>query len=127
DGHAAIANSAALNVAGIDRNTQNPFGGEILKNKQTGEPTGMLLDHAEELVGKSIPKPTVAEREQAFLLGVNREIALGWCQIQNAGSDPADVTLIRSAFEKGKVKLRIYNAVYGPGPAAETLLRDGMT
>jgi predicted amidohydrolase YtcJ len=126
DGHAAIASSAALNLAGIDRNTPNPFGGEILKDKQTGEPTGMLLDHAEELVEKSIPKSTVAEREQAFLLGVNREITLGWCQIQNAGSDPADVALIRNAFEKGRVKLRIYNAAYGPGPAAETLLRDGM-
>jgi predicted amidohydrolase YtcJ len=127
DGHAAIANSAALNLARIDKNTTNPFGGEILRDKHTGEPTGMLLDHAQELVTKNIPKPNEAEREQAFLLGVKREIELGWCQIQNAGSEPADAALIRHAFDAGKVKLRIYNAVYGPGPAAESLLRDGMT
>src|SRR5439155_15971523 len=73
DGHAAIANSAALNIARIDKNTSNPFGGEILKDKTTGEPSGMLLDNAMDLVGKNIPKPTDTEREQAFLLGVNRE------------------------------------------------------
>jgi hypothetical protein len=127
DGHAAIANSAALNMARIDKNTPNPFGGEILKDKQSGEPTGMLLDHAQELVAKNIPKPTEAERAQAFLLGVKREIELGWCQIQNAGSYLADIERMRDAFEAGKVKIRVYNAVYGPGPAAESLLREGIT
>jgi predicted amidohydrolase YtcJ len=126
DGHAAIANSAALNMARIDKNMPNPFGGEILKDKQSGEPTGMLLDHAQELMAKHIPKPTDAEREQAFLLGVKREIELGWCQIQNAGSDLADIASIRHAFDAGKVKLRVYNAVYGPGPAITALFREGI-
>jgi hypothetical protein len=124
DGHAAIANSAALNMAKIDKNTPNPFGGEILKDKQSGEPTGMLLDHAQELVAKNIPKPTEAEREQAFLLGVKREIELGWCQIQNAGSDLADIMPMRNAFKAGKVKLRIYNAVY-LGLASPPLFLEG--
>src|SRR3984893_2108612 len=127
DGHAAIANSAALKMAGIDKKTANPFGGEILKDKQTGEPTGMLLDHAQELVAKNIPKPTDAEREEAFVLGVKREIDLGWCEIQNAGSELVDIERMRHAFEAGKVKLRVYNAVYAPGTAATALLHDGMT
>ncbi|HXM33099.1 MAG TPA: amidohydrolase [Chthoniobacterales bacterium] len=127
DGHAAIANSTALKMAGIDKNTANPFGGEILKDKQTGEPTGMLLDKAQGLVAKNIPQPTDAEREEAFLLGVKREIDLGWCEIQNAGSELADVERMRHAFEAGKVKLRVYNAVYAPGTAAVALLHDGMT
>src|SRR5436309_11215742 len=83
DGHAAIANSAALKIAKIDKNTPNPFGGEILKEKTTGEPTGMLLDNAQELVRKNIPKPTASDREQALVTGINREIRLGWCEIQN--------------------------------------------
>jgi predicted amidohydrolase YtcJ len=66
DGHAAIANIAALKSAKIDKGTPNPFGGEILKDKTTGEPTGMLLDNAQDLVAKNIPKPTEAEREQAL-------------------------------------------------------------
>jgi predicted amidohydrolase YtcJ len=126
DGHASIANSSALNMARISKDSSSPFGGEILKDKQTGEPTGMLLDHAQELVARNIPQPTAAEREQAFLLGVKREIELGWCQVQSAGSNLPDVGAIRHAFDSGQVKLRVYNAVYGPGPASESLLREGI-
>jgi len=125
DGHALIANSAALRIAKIDKETPNPFGGEILRDKQTGEPTGMLLDHAQELVRKNIPQPTEAERREAFVVGVKRELSLGWCQIQNAGSNLDDLPPMRQALEAGQCKLRVYNAVYGPGPAAAALLKDG--
>src|SRR5712692_2008890 len=125
DGHAAIANSAALKIAKIDKNTPNPFGGEILKDK--GEPTGMLLDSAQDLVAKNIPKPTEAEREQALLRGVNREIGLGWCEIQNAGSHKEDVGLTKKAFADSKIKIRFINAVYGPGEDAQRFLQEGST
>jgi predicted amidohydrolase YtcJ len=125
DGHASVANSAALKIAGIDKNTGDPFGGQILKTN--GEPNGMLLDNAQELVLKNIPKPTDAEREQALLRGIDREIGLGWSEIQNAGSDNADVELIRKAFDAGKIKIRFINAVHGPGEDAQKFLREGPT
>lgn len=126
DGHAAIANSIALKIGEITRDTPNPFGGEILKSKD-GEPTGMLLDNAQNLVAAKIPNPTEAERDQALLLCIKREIELGWCEIQNAGSEWNDQEVIRRAFEANKIKLRIYNAAYGPGPAAEQMLKSGTT
>jgi predicted amidohydrolase YtcJ len=125
DGHGVVVNSAALKIAGINKETPNPFGGEILRDKKSGEPLGMLLDHAEELVRKHIPAPTAAETERALLLGVKRSLELGWCQIQNAGSVLAEVELIRRLCDDGKIKLRIYNAVYGPGEPAARLLADG--
>ncbi len=127
DGHAAIANSAALKIAKIDKNMPNPFGGEILKDKKTGEPTGMLLDNAQDLVEKDIPKPTQAEREQALLTGINHEIGLGWCEIQNAGSHKEDIDLIKKAFADGQAKIRFINAVYGPGEDAQHFLKEGPT
>jgi predicted amidohydrolase YtcJ len=127
DGHAAIANSAALRIAKIDKETPNPFGGEILRDRRTGEATGMLLDHAQPLVQKNIPQPTEAERREAFVVGVKREVSLGWCQIQNAGSNLDDLPPMRQALESGEAKIRVYNAVYGPGPGANALLRDGPT
>jgi len=127
DGHAAIVNSAALKIAKIDKNTPNPFGGEILKDKATSEPNGMLLDKAQELVEKNIPKPTEAEREQALLTGINREIGLGWCEIQNAGSHKEDVDLIKKGFESGKIKIRFINCVFGPGEDAQNFLKEGAT
>jgi predicted amidohydrolase YtcJ len=127
DGHAAVANSAALRIAKIDKATANPFGGEILRDKQTGEPTGMLLDHAQELVQKDIPEPTEAERREAFVVGVKRELSLGWCEIQNAGSNLADLPPMRQALEAGQCRIRVYNAAYSPGPAGAALLRNGPT
>jgi len=125
DGHASIANSAALKIARIDKNTPDPFGGQILK--KSGDPNGMLLDNAQDLVARNIPKPTEGEREEALLRGIDREVKLGWCQIQNAGSHKEDVDLIRKAFETGKIKIRFVNAVYGPGEDAQNFLREGPT
>jgi predicted amidohydrolase YtcJ len=127
DGHAAVANSAALKIAQIDKNTPNPFGGEIVKDKATGEPTGMLLDSAQELVRKNIPPPTAAEREEALLTGINREIGLGWCEIQNAGSHKDDIDLIKKVYGAGKAKIRFVNCVYGPGDDARNFLKEGAT
>jgi predicted amidohydrolase YtcJ len=127
DGHAAIANSAALRMAKIDKKTKNPFGGEILKDKQTGEPTGMLLDHAQELVAKNLPHPSEAERREAFVVGVKRELSLGWCEIQNAGSNLDDLPPMLEALKAGQCKIRVYNAAYSPGPAGAALLRYGAT
>jgi predicted amidohydrolase YtcJ len=125
DGHASIANSAALKIAQINDNTPDPFGGQILR--KNGEPNGMLLDKAQELVAKNIPKATQAEREEALLRGIDREVKLGWCEIQNAGSHKEDADLIRKAFESGKIKIRFVNAVYGPGENAQNFLCDGPT
>jgi predicted amidohydrolase YtcJ len=125
DGHAAVANSAALKIANIDQHTPNPFGGQILK--RDSEPSGVLLDNAMDLVAKNIPPSTEAEREEALLLGVDREVKLGWCEIQNAGSELSDQEIIRRAYTAGKIKLRMINAAYGPGEAANALLKNGAT
>jgi predicted amidohydrolase YtcJ len=125
DGHASVANSAALKLAGIDRNTPNPFGGEISKDKATGEPAGMLLDRAQGLVTSHIPETTAADAEQAVILGVKRSIELGWCEIQDAGGTFAEVALYRKLYGEGKIRLRIYKAVYGPTPDSQRLLTEG--
>lgn len=123
DGHAAVANSTALRAAGVTAETAAPFGGEILK--ANGKPSGMLIDNAMGLVAQHIPPATSAEVEEAFLLGVKRSLELGWCQIQNAGSSIEESTLMRKLIADGKVKLRIYNAVSGPGEPADRLLQEG--
>ncbi len=50
DGHGAVANSAALKLAGITRATRSPEGGEIMRDATTGEPNGMVLDKAQSLI-----------------------------------------------------------------------------
>ncbi|HEX5873615.1 MAG TPA: amidohydrolase [Pyrinomonadaceae bacterium] len=127
DGHGAVANSAALKAAGIDKNTPNPFGGEISKDKKTGEPNGMLLDNAQGLVRRRVPPTTPADAERAVVLGVKRNIELGWTQIQDAGGSHADVDIFKKLYEAGTIKLRIYKAVHGPGASATRLINEGAT
>jgi predicted amidohydrolase YtcJ len=127
DGHGAVANSAALKEAGIDKNTPNPFGGEISKDKKTGEPNGMLLDNAQGLVRRRVPPTTPADAERAVVLGVKRNIELGWTQIQDAGGSYADVDIFKKLYEAGTIKLRIYKAVHGPGASATRLINEGAT
>ena len=127
DGHGSVANSAALKAAGIDKSTANPFGGEISKDKQTGEPNGMLLDNAQGLVRRRVPPTTPADAERAVVLGVKRNIELGWTQIQDAGGSYADVDIFKKLYEAGTIKLRIYKAVHGPGASATRLLNEGST
>jgi predicted amidohydrolase YtcJ len=125
DGHASVVNSAALKIAGIGKDTKNPFGGEISKDRKTGELTGMLLDAAQGLVRRHIPQASAADAEQAILLGVQRDLSLGWTQIQDAGGSYQDIELYQKLYGEGKIKLRIYKSVHGPGPSAEKLLSGG--
>jgi|ERR1043166_3491218 predicted amidohydrolase YtcJ len=124
DGHGAIANSAALKIAGVDKNIPSPFGGEISKDK-SGEPNGMMLDAAQDLVQSHIPPTTAADAEQALILGVQRDIKLGWTQVQDPGGSYADVALDSKLYSEGKIKLRIYKGLSAPGPEAQRLLKDG--
>lgn len=125
DGHGAVANSAALKIGGVTKETKDPFGGQILHDKETGEPTGMLLDTAQGFVSRHIPSGGGDNIEQAMVLANKRSVELGWTQIQDAGGGYRDVDLLKKLYGEGKLKIRIYKAVYGPGPEAQRLLAEG--
>ena len=124
DGHASVANSAALRLAGITRSTPAPAGGAINKDGD-GEPTGMLIDRAQGLVGRLVPPPTDEERDQEIIKGVEREIRLGWTQIQDAHGSWAEVDRIRRLYRDGKLKIRIVKAISGPSADADRLILQG--
>ena len=125
DGHGAVANSAAIKIADVGKDTPNPFGGEVSKDKASGEPNGMFLDAAQDLIQRHIPGTTAAEAERAVVLGVQRDIALGWTQVQDPGGSYAEVDIDSKLYQEGKIKLRIYKALSAPGPEAQRLFHDG--
>jgi hypothetical protein len=124
DGHASVANSAALKLANLTRNTPVPAGGAINKDGD-GEPTGMLIDRAQGLVSRLVPPPTEAEQDEAILKGVQREMELGWTQIQDAHGSWSEVERIRRFYRDGKIKIRIFKAISGPGADATRLIDQG--
>lgn len=125
DGHGTVVNSAALKIAGITKDTPSPFGGEISKDKQSGEPNGMLLDAAQGLVRRHVPPTSRADAERAVVLGVQRDLGLGWTQVQNPGGSYEDIDIYRKLYGEGKIKLRIYKVLSAPGKEAQRLLSEG--
>jgi predicted amidohydrolase YtcJ len=124
DGHAAIVNTRALELAGVTRSTPAPFGGALNKDAR-GELTGMLIDRAQSLVADKIPPSTAAQLDSAIVLGARRSVGLGWTQIQDAGGSWDDVARMRRLYQSGLLKLRIYKAIHGPSREADSLLTAG--
>ncbi|MFN0057321.1 MAG: amidohydrolase [Planctomycetota bacterium] len=125
DGHGAVANSKALALAGITRDAPaNPLGGEIVR-AENGEPTGMLLDNAQELVERLLPAPTAEQKREAFRRGAELYAKRGWTGVHVAGTTLADSRLLATLVEEGQIPIRIYSAVYGPGEDADALLAEG--
>jgi predicted amidohydrolase YtcJ len=110
DGHALVANSAALKAAGITRDTPAPAGGQILKGPD-GEPTGMLVDNAKGLVERLVPRETQARRLAAFRAAFKVETAYGWTGVHSMSVDAADVPLLEAMDARGEATLRVWNAV----------------
>ena len=124
DGHASIANSAALRLANITATTKAPSGGNINLDRD-GQPTGMLIDHAQGLVSGLIPRATEAEQDSALILASLRELSLGWTQVQDAHGTWGEVERMRKLYRSGGLRVRIYKAITGPGAGADRLIAQG--
>lgn len=124
DGHASIANSAALRLAGITADTPAPAGGAINLDAE-GQPTGMLIDAAQGLVSRHVPDRTDAQRERALELASERSVRLGWTQIQDAHGSWEEVALMRKLYGEGRIKVRLYKTITGPSAGADSLIRLG--
>jgi len=85
----------------------------------------MLLDAAQGLVRRHLPPTSAADAEQAVVLGVKRDVELGWCQVQDPGGSYAEVEIFKKLYSTGQIKLRIYKGLSGPGQEAQRLLREG--
>lgn len=119
DGHAALANSLALKLAGVTKETREPVGGVIVRDAQTGEPTGVLKDAAEELVARVIPRPTEAEMGEALKAALAEARRVGVTSVHNIttdsdsprGSFTSEIQLLRRAEEGGWLTVRLYNII----------------
>ena len=105
DGHMALANSKALDLAGITASTTDPVGGIVIKDGN-GNPTGILKDEAMGLVNRIIPDPTIDELDQAFDAAMDYALSLGITQVHDMGSWQSLETYKRN-HKNGRLKLRI--------------------
>lgn len=108
DGHAALVNSKALDIASI-KNSTRIDGGEILLKH------GLLIDNAMDLVMKKIPAYTIAQQVQGLMAAQEKCFSVGLTSVADAGLDKNTILLIDSLQQKGDLKMRI-NAMINPTP-----------
>ncbi|MFP4471918.1 MAG: amidohydrolase [Bacteroidales bacterium] len=105
DGHAALVNSKAMELAGITADTKVEGGDVIMKN---GEPTGVLIDNAIELVTDIIPEPDEEQMAEALLVAQKNCFAVGLTGVHDAGLVKKEIDVIDSLNKSGDLKMRMY-------------------
>ena len=107
DGHMALANSHALKLAGVTRDTPDPPGGQIVHDPKTGEPTGVLKDAAMSFVWKVAPESSFEERLDAARAATAHAAAHGVTSVQDMSAGN-DVGVYQTLLERGELKTRVY-------------------
>jgi predicted amidohydrolase YtcJ len=107
DGHMALANSLALKLAGVTKETKNPMGGVVVKDSKTGEPTGVLKDAAENLVERAVPEKSFEEKHAAARAATDYAAKMGVTSLTDMSAGE-DVGLYQYMLERGELKTRIY-------------------
>lgn len=116
DGHAAVANAVALRAAGIGPGTPDPAGGRILRRKD-GEPTGVLVDGAVDLVLRAVPKPDDATVERWILRSAGALLEDGFVQVHDAGTTAQELEVLRRLEASGRLPIRVYVLLDGSDDA----------
>ncbi len=107
DGHMALANSAALKLAGIDASTVDPIGGKILRDA-SGEPTGIIKDTAMTLVERVVPPFSDERMDEALQIATDLALSKGLTRIQDMSEgNLTSFTTFRRNHRAGKLRIRI--------------------
>ncbi len=117
DGHAGWANSRALEIAGISRDTPDPEGGRILRD-ENGDATGILIDRAMALIEARLPAITQDGIRRSVELAIPTLLSFGLTGVHDAGIDREQAEVYRAMADDGALDLRIYAMIAG---AAENL------
>jgi predicted amidohydrolase YtcJ len=123
DGHSSLANSKALQIAGITRKTLDPPNGIIVRNPATGEPTGFLKEAAGSLVMKNVPQPTREEERNRLTKAIRYASSLGLTRLISAGADAERVDLFDEIRQKGDLTTRLYMARFVTPPISPDAIK----
>ena len=117
DGHTWWANTKAMQLAGIKKDTPNPPGGEIVRDPKTGEAIGVFKeDTADELMTRVIPSPTHEEKLQALRAGLKEANRVGLVRVHSASGDLQDAELLQELRKGNELTLRMYLSFHATPP-----------
>ncbi len=124
DGHAAWANTKAMQLAGITRDTPDPAGGKIMRDA-AGNATGVFIDAAQDLVTKVLPKQTEAQHRAVLDTSLQKIAAMGLTGVHDAGIGVAQDALYRDYADRNKLTTRVYAMIGDTGADFDQLALKG--
>ena len=124
DGHAVWVNSKAMALAGIEKDTRSPAGGEILK-LDSGLASGVFIDKAETLITQHVPKASHASINTALDNAGKHLLSLGITSTHDAGIDYDTWQVYKERAEQGTLPLRIVAMLSASDPKLDTMLKAG--
>ncbi len=124
DGHALLANAAAMKAAGVTRDTKDPTGGRIERDA-SGEPTGVFVDNAQGLIRRAVPPTPPDEVREALLAAIAELNRWGLTGIADAGVSRRGIELYESLARDGKYSLRNYVMIADDSAALEYYFARG--
>jgi len=124
DNHAGWANSKALEIAGITKNTNDPDSGKIVRDKD-GNPSGLLIDRAMDIMEQVVPDRTIQENERALKKALERLREFGLTSVGDAGITAPIFDLYKKFVDEDKMSCRIYAMILMDHPDFEVLSEKG--
>jgi predicted amidohydrolase YtcJ len=124
DGHASWVNSKALEIAGISKDTLDPPGGKIMRDKQ-GNPTGILIDNAANLVYQHLPKTSEATLTVQLNAAGEQLHSEGITSVHDAGIDKVVYDYYKKRVAEHSLPVRIYPMIAATSPVLKQLLEAG--
>lgn len=124
DGHAAWANSAAMALAGIDRQTPDPDGGQIVRDAD-GNATGVFVDNAMDLISQHIPGLTQDEIEYALMTSMEGLAGYGLTSVHDAGVGSGTIAAYKDLASDGPLPIRVNVMIAAGDENYELLLAQG--
>ncbi len=124
DGHAGWANTAAMDLAGVTRDSEDPTGGQIIRDAD-GEPTGVFVDTAMSYISGQIEAPTIAERKAALSLAMGALAEHGLTSVHEAGGGSETVAAYKELLQEGPLPIRVNFMLSAADELYEDRLADG--
>ena len=124
DGHSVWVNSRVLALAGVTKDTPDPPGG-LIRRDRSGAPTGMFVDRATRLVTKLVPPLSRADRATRIRAALDQYAEWGLTSVHDAGADLEEIEIYKQLLAAGDLPVRLYVMAQGTGRTAEEYLARG--
>ena len=124
DGHAALVNAKALELAQVSAATPDPAGGRLIRDS-ANNPTGVLVDNAQAVVGRVIPTAAAAELREQTLAAIAEANRWGLTGIHDAGVDAPGIDVYEALAKEGRYNLRNYVMVRASDSVLDAYMRRG--